>query len=147
MVRGAGHLGFDGGKAVSRVGIDITSVGRIRSLAERRPDAMGRLFTGGELQDAGTTRQRWSRLASRFAAKEALIKAAGGLHGSRYIDVEVRRQPGGPPSVSVSGPLGQWLADRGLSVAMTVSHEDEFAVAMVWLNSQGDDGDGAGVDS
>lgn len=131
---------------MNHLGIDITAVKRLRGLQERRPQSLTRLFTPSELSDAGTTRQRWPRLASRFAAKEALIKAAGGLHGSRYIDVEVRRQPGRPPQISVSGPLGEWLAVQGLAVVASLSHEDEYAVAMVWLQGQEDGGDGAGMD-
>lgn len=131
---------------MSGVGIDIAAVNRLRALGERRPGALPRLFTPDELSEAGATRQRWPRLASRFAAKEALIKAAGGLHGSRYLDVEVRRRPGGSPRITVCGPLGEWLKARGLIVTASLSHEDEYAVAMVWLTVRGDDGNGPDMD-
>lgn len=138
MVGGTSDLGADRGKALSYIGIDITSVERIRKMAGRRPAALIRLFTEGELADAGSTRQQWPRLAARFAAKEALIKAAGGLHGSAYRDIEVRRQPGAPPCVLAGGPLGEWLTEQHLHISATLSHEDAFAVAWVMLTREGD---------
>ncbi|PSR23522.1 MAG: holo-[acyl-carrier-protein] synthase [Sulfobacillus acidophilus] len=118
---------------MNRIGVDITSVDRLKRAVERRPRLLGRLFTADELADAGKGRQRWPRIAARFAAKEALIKAAGGMRGSRYHDIIVRRRPGLPPEVSVSGPLGEWLRRHQYEVAVSLSHEHSYAVAMVTL--------------
>lgn len=114
-------------------GIDITAVDRLRAVVERRPAALRRLFSEAELRGAGHTRQRWPRLAARFAAKEALIKAAGGLHGSSYRDIQVLREANAPPRVMVQGPLGDWIREKGYRVEATLSHEDAFAVALVVL--------------
>ena len=132
---------------MTRMGIDITSVKRLKGLALRRPKALNRLFTDDEVNDAGVGRQRWPRLASRFAAKEALIKAAQGLHGGTYKNIEVRRRPGGPPQVLVTGPLLEWLHHEGYIVSVSISHEDEFAVAIATLDVGGDDIGVAGMDS
>ncbi|NMP23213.1 holo-ACP synthase [Sulfobacillus harzensis] len=135
-------MGVDGGKALAPgLGIDITEVERIRGLAERQPRALERLFTPTELHDAGQGVQRAARLAARFAGKEALIKAAGGLYQSTYHDIEIRRRPGLSPSVSVSGPLGAWLQEQRLTVKLSLSHERQFAVAMVLLVPQDKEGD------
>ena len=115
------------------MGVDITAVERVERLLNRRPPALSRLFSPGEVADAGQGRQRGPRLASRFAAKEALIKAAGGLHGSRYCDIEVRRRPGRAPHLTVHGPLGEWLSMHDYQVHLSLSHEDACAVATVLL--------------
>ncbi len=120
-----------------RTGIDITSVDRLRQVAQRHPGILARIFTADELVDAGLSRQRWPRLAARFAAKEALIKAAGGLHGSSYRQIVVRRQPKGPPIILTSGPLSGWLEQNSLRVVVTLSHEDAYAVAWVMLEIDG----------
>ncbi len=120
-----------------QIGVDIASVMRLRAAADRQPNLLARLFTSAEMADAGQGRQRWPRLASRFAAKEAVIKAAGGLRGGRYRDIEIRRRPGRPPQVEVRGPLRQWLDSQGLRVLVSLSHEDDYAVAMVMLNAPG----------
>ena len=147
MVGWASDLGHNLGKAMTRMGIDITSVKRLQGLAERRPRALTRLFTANEVADAGSGRQRWARLAARFAAKEAIIKAAEGLHGGAYRDIEVRRRPGGPPGVSVSGPLRKWLQHKGYGVFLSLSHEDEFAVALAVLEGKEGESSVARMDS
>ncbi len=118
---------------IQGMGVDITAVARVERLLRRRPPALARLFSPGEVADAGEGRQRGPRLASRFAAKEALIKAAGGLRGGLYRDIEVRRRPGQGPMLLVHGPLGEWLSSRGLQVHLSLSHEDAYAVATVLL--------------
>ncbi len=72
------------------IGIDAVDVDRFRRLLERRPSAAARLFTDDELAHG----RRWSdpapRLAARFAAKEAVMKALGvGLGAFAFRDVEV----------------------------------------------------------
>lgn len=119
---------------MNRIGIDITSVDRLRRAVERRPRLLSRVFTADELLDAGVGRQRWPRIASRFAAKEALIKAVGGLQGSAYHDIVVRRRPGLAPELSISGPLGEWIANHHYEVTLSLSHEEWYAVAMVALH-------------
>ncbi len=132
---------------MTQLGIDITSVKRIQALAARRPRALKRLFTENEVRDAGMGRQRWPRLAGRFAAKEALIKAARGLHGGSYQNIELRRRPGAPPQVTVSGLLREWLESKGYVVSISISHEDEFAVAIASLDAGGGEPGVAGLDS
>ncbi len=128
-------MGFNGREALEALGagIDITAVERVAALCGRKSRAMARLFTPVEIDDAGSGRHQFPRLASRFAAKEALIKAAGGLHGSTYRDIEIRRRPGEAPVVRVSGPLRSWLDKAGLAITLSLSHERDFAVAMVFL--------------
>lgn len=128
------HMGTDLREALmTPIGIDITAVARVKQLMERCPRALARLFTEREIREAGNTRQRYTRLAGRFAAKEAIIKATGGLQGSRYRDIEIGRSPGNPPQVLITGPLGQWLLQQGYHVNLSLSHEEAFAVAMVVL--------------
>lgn len=148
MDRRSGDMGIDGGEATmkSRLGVDITSVIRIKEAATRQPRLVTRLFTPREIQEAGQGRQRWPRLASRFAAKEALIKAAGGLRGSRYRDIEVRRVPGAAAELRVSGTLGAWLEHVKLDASLSLSHEDHYAVAVVMLEPQGGVGGAADLD-
>lgn len=141
-------LGSYPGKAmIDRIGVDITAVERLEGLARRHPQVLERLFSAGEIHDAEGQRNRWPTLASRFAAKEALIKAAGGLHGSRYCDIDVRRRRGHPPRLAVSGPLGDWLSDHRYDVQISLSHENAYAIALVILTHVGDEPDVANLDA
>lgn len=120
------------------MGVDLVSVSRLRDACYRRPQLLSRIFSPGEIADAGSGRHEWSRLASRWAAKEAVVKASGGLHGSTYRDIDVRRQRSGPPLVEVGGALGKWLDESGYRVTLSLSHEREYAVAMVVLECAGE---------
>jgi holo-[acyl-carrier protein] synthase len=72
-------------------------------------------------------------LATRFAAKEALSKAIGlGLHmPMTWRAAQVQNAPGGKPVIVCSGALAQFMHQHGLSAQVTLSDEDEYAVAFV----------------
>jgi holo-[acyl-carrier protein] synthase len=118
-------------------GVDITEVTRVREAVERFGDRfLRRVFTPAEVAYCGTKRNRVERLAARFAAKEAALKALGtGLrHGITWRDVEVRRQPGLRPTIAFSGVAAQYAARLGVKhIALSLSHTAEHAIAMVIL--------------
>ncbi len=112
-------------------GIDVIEIDRVKDVAERYGERFfRRIYTEGEL---AYCRGRPPQLASRFAAKEAVMKALGtGARGVRWRDIEVVRRPGGPPTIKLrGGALGR--AERiGLDhLALSLSHSKEYAVASV----------------
>jgi len=87
------------------IGVDIIDVPRFALVLERRPRIVERLFTPGEREDS---KLRPERLAARFAAKEAVLKALQvGFGAAPWTSIEVRRderrpahraaRPGGRP--------------------------------------------------
>ncbi|HYG60838.1 MAG TPA: holo-ACP synthase, partial [Symbiobacteriaceae bacterium] len=77
---------------IAGIGVDIVEVARISEALERHGDRfLRRVFTPGEIAECWPSEpQRVRRLAARFAAKEAALKAMGiGLRGVQWIDVEV----------------------------------------------------------
>lgn len=128
-------------------GVDLVEVERLRRAAERRPALLARLFTPAELAYAAAApRHRWQRLAARFAAKEALLKALGtGLRQVRWQEAEVVRDEAGRPGLVLAGALARLARERGVCQAhLSLSHTPRYAVAQVVL--VGGDG-GAGCDS
>lgn len=118
-------------------GVDIIEIHRIGRVAERYGVRFfHRIYTEGEL---AYCRGRAPQLASRFAAKEAVAKALGtGIRGVRWRDIEVVRDPGGPPTIRLHGKalaLAQRLGLDGLAVSL--SHSEEYAVAFV-VGERGD---------
>ena len=66
------------------------------------------------------------------AAKEALAKALGAPKGLLWTDAEVRRAPGGRPSLHVSGTVAEAAARLGVtSWHISLSHDGGVAVAVV----------------
>ncbi|MCY0897603.1 MAG: holo-ACP synthase [Firmicutes bacterium] len=122
---------------MQRVGIDITAVDRLESVIRRHPQVLTRLFAAEELVDAGIGPERARRLAARFAAKEAFVKAAQGLHGGSWRDIEVRRRANRAPYFVFHGPIDAWMKAEGLTAEVSLSHERRYATAVV-LITEGD---------
>ncbi len=115
------------------IGIDAVDIERFRRALARSPGLARRLFTEGERVEGARSRDPAPRLAARFAAKEATMKALGvGLGAFAFRDVEVRTAPTGAPTLAVSGAAGA-LADRLGVTAFRVSltHTDRLAGAVV----------------
>ncbi|MEX0657543.1 MAG: holo-ACP synthase [Egibacteraceae bacterium] len=114
-----------------RVGIDIVSIGRVERLLSEQPAVTQRVFTDRELEGLGG-RRRVQRLAGRFAAKEAVLKAFGTGLGPRmnWTDVEITSEPGGRPRVRLGGAVAAAARRGGLaSVDVSVAHTGDLAVA------------------
>jgi holo-[acyl-carrier protein] synthase len=120
------------------LGVDIVRVERLRGAATTKPRILERVFSHAELVEAGDGPERWRRLAARFAAKEAVVKACGGLHGSRWRDISVHRVPGAGPRVALAGALAAWVAQQRGQLQVSLSHERDFAVAVAILTTEGD---------
>ncbi len=119
------------------LGIDIVSVARIASLRERHgPRFLERCFRPDEIALARARGPRGDEvLASRWAAKEAFVKALGGP-GLRVPlrDVEVVRGQDGAPTLRLHGAAAAALAAAGAARALvSLSHEHDHAVATVVL--------------
>jgi holo-[acyl-carrier protein] synthase len=114
-------------------GIDLVEVAALRRwIEDPRDPLIPRCFTADELAEIGGGPDRIERLAGRFAAKEAVLKALGTGFGDgvAFKDVVVRRKPGGPPEVVLSG--GAALAAQDLGVTgwrLSISHAGGMAIA------------------
>src|SRR5438876_7631400 len=112
------------------VGIDIIEVGRVRKVFESHGERfLRRVYTEKEVQQC---RGKATRLAGRFAAKEAISKALGtGLHGVAWREMEVVQLRSGRPTVTLRGNAKRRAEFLGLS-AFDVSIADlaEFSIAI-----------------
>ncbi len=115
------------------MGIDAVDVDRFRQVLGRRPGLVRRVFTEGERADAARGGDPTSRLAARFAAKEATMKALGtGIGGFALRDVEVRRAGAGAPSLSLRDGAARLAARRGVARwHVSLTHTAQVAVATV----------------
>ena len=112
-------------------GVDIIEIHRVGRVAERYgPRFFRRIYTDGEL---AYCRGRAPQLASRFAAKEATMKALGtGNRGVGWKDIEVVRHESGAPSIKLHGRAERRAQRLGVQeVALSLSHSREYAVAFV----------------
>ena len=121
------------------IGTDICKIGRIAQALARHGDRFAAKILGP--QELQTYRARGERnaqravrfLATRFAAKEAFSKAIGlGLQmPMTWRAAQVQNAPSGKPVIVCSGALEQFMQQHRLSAQVTLSDEDEYAVAFV----------------
>ncbi len=117
-----------------RVGIDLVQVSRVAESLERFGDRfLRRVFTEREVAYASADpAQTAERLAARFAAKEATLKALDLADRMTWRDVEVRRAPSGACAVELSGGAARAAAQSGaFELALSLSHEGDYAAAVV----------------
>jgi holo-[acyl-carrier protein] synthase len=118
-------------------GIDITEVPRISASIERFGERfLRRVFTADEIRYCESKLNRAERYAARFAAKEAALKAigTGWRRGVAWVEVEVRREPGGRPTLVFHGKAAEFAEKLGMRRAsLSLSHTAEHAIAQVIL--------------
>ncbi len=112
------------------VGIDIIEVDRVRKVYEKHGERfLARVFTEEEIRQC---RGKVTRLAGRFAAKEAISKALGtGLRGVKWREMEIIQLRSGRPSVRLHGVARLRARQLELS-AFDVSIADlaQFSIAI-----------------
>lgn len=114
------------------IGIDTTTISRMRDTIERTPSVLDRLFTKEEQADALAKGEAGSDphityLAGAFAIKEAVAKAFGtGFREMSWTEVKTTRTPLGKPEVHLAG------------VATTLATRLEIGAVHVSLTSEGD---------
>ena len=112
-------------------GVDIIEIHRVKRVFDSYGQRfLDRVFT---LEEKRYCRGRAPQLASRFAAKEAVMKLLGTrVRGVRWKDVEVARQRGQAPKIVLHGTALARAERIGLKqIALSLSHSNEFAVASV----------------
>ncbi len=117
-------------------GVDIIEIPRIKRVSERYGERFTkRIYTEAEL---AYCRGRAPQLASRFAAKEAVMKALGtGIRGVRWRDIEVIRKRGQAPTIQLHGTALKRAELIGLDhLALSLSHSEVYAVASVVGDSE-----------
>jgi holo-[acyl-carrier protein] synthase len=119
------------------IGLDLVEIDRIRDIYRRHGERfVKRVLTEAERAYVLRYKDPAERLAGRWAAKEAALKALGtGLgEGMRWRDVEIRRAASGKPELVLHGRALARARELGASVFhVTLTHGDGLAVAQVIL--------------
>jgi holo-[acyl-carrier protein] synthase len=108
-------------------GIGVDTVEHVRvERALRVPRFAERIFAEAELALPLTS------ISARWAAREAAVKALGGLHGLTLRELEVRRTHLGAPSFVSSDKLDRVLAELGVGrLHLSISHDRDVSTAFV----------------
>ena len=127
------------------VGIDLVDVAVVtESVAVHAGRYLERVYTPRELEECqtpdGTVDAR--RLAARFAAKEATLKALGvGDDAIPWQSIGVHSDRFGNPSLDLTGAAAALAAARGIDeLVVSLTHEGPFAAAVVVAQTSRGDG-------
>ncbi|MCX7805256.1 MAG: holo-ACP synthase [Planctomycetota bacterium] len=116
-------------------GADLVEIERIRGVYERHGERfLSRVLTGREREYCLRHRDPAPRLAGRWAAKEAAMKALGtGLSGGvSWRDFEILPDARGRPELRLSGKAAELAAAMGAErYHVTITHSRDAAFASV----------------
>ena len=116
------------------IGTDICKLERIKKLLESdKKDAfIKRTFTAEEIENLPSEKRALTYYAGRWAAKEAIAKCFGTGFGEhcRWLDITIKRNENGAPSVSLSDTTAETAKKMGIDIIhISISHEKDYAVA------------------
>lgn len=115
-------------------GVDLVDVSEVTALLKLSNDFLNRCFTDAERQRLRELVASPERIAARFAAKEAVLKALGRGFGDGFSfqDVEVFNHQSGAPFVVLHGRARELSDKIGVSHwLLSLSHDGGRAIASV----------------
>lgn len=119
---------------VKGIGTDIIRIQRIRaSIGKFKEKFKSKVYTFDEWNYCWNKKNPYPSLATRFAAKEAVLKALGTGKGNiSWLDIEVKLDTKGRPRVNLSGTAAETARSQYISCFnLSLSHCSEYAVAFV----------------
>ena len=112
-------------------GIDIIEVERIKDIIEKNGDRfLNDVYSQREIDYCNSKNStKYLHFAARFAAKEAVYKAASNMLDNKYDlvwkDMEILNDENGRPYVIIN----KEKIDRDLKIDLSISHIKEYAIA------------------
>jgi len=118
------------------IGVDLIDVRRFESIIFRwQHKFLKRIFTDKEIKYCNTKKHPAQRFATRYAAKQAFIKALfpRGQKGVSLKDIEIDQKEN-RPVVNLGGSVEELAKDRNIKdVHLMVSHDGDYGIANVVL--------------
>ena len=116
------------------VGLDLMQIDRIEEVIAKRGERfIERIFTHGERAYCERRKRPATHYAGRYAVKEAVMKVlgTGWTSGVRWVDIEVRRGPGGPPGVVLAGASAEIARRQEIDrILVSITHDAGIAAAV-----------------
>ena len=122
-------------------GVDIIKNSRINNSLKIK-GFLNRIFTEKEIQQGKKIKNKINFYATRFAAKEAFVKAIGTGFRSKinFIDIEIKNYKNGKPYISLSKKLNNFLQKKlkiqKYKVFLSLSDEKDYSIAFVVIDKK-----------
>ncbi len=119
------------------LGTDLIAVDRVRRVHHKHPDRfLAWIYTSEEREHCLRARDPAERLAARWAAKEACMKAlgTGWAGGVQFADIAVLSADSGQPRLVLAAGAAARARELGATGShVSLSHADGMALATVIL--------------
>ena len=115
------------------VGIDMVKIAKMRRAIERWGSAfINRVFNQEELANIAPGKMYYQRLAARFAAKEAVIKATSKKQLLALKDIFILNRANG-------APYCEFKVDLKIKIFLSITHLEDYAAACAVAQKLGDE--------
>lgn len=120
------------------LGVDLVDVRRMEAIIFRWQERfLKRIFTEKEIRYCNNKKNPAQRFATRYAAKEAFIKALfpKGAQGVSMLDIEIDQKES-RPVIHLCGKVEEYAKEAGVKkIHLMVSHDGNYGIANVVLES------------
>jgi len=105
------------------VGIDIIKIDKIKNAIDKWQDGfIQRVFNAEEIQHIEKSKLYYQRLAARFAAKEAVVKAISKQYSLSFKDIVILNKENGAPYCVLKKNIR-------IKIFLSITHIEDYAVA------------------
>lgn len=127
------------------IGTDIVEIERVKKAVDKWGERfLNKIYTEKEITYCYQKRDFVTHLAGRFAAKEAVIKAFGGINKKlhptskdtlAFKEIEISNDDYGMPFVNLVISSHN-IEEMDLLIHLTLSHEKKYAIATVIIEKK-----------
>ena len=105
------------------IGIDMIKIEKMRQSLEKWGDGfLKRVFNKEEVKNISKGKMYYQRLAARFAAKEAIIKAISKEYPLALTDISILNRKNG-------APYCKFKKNLAIDIFLSITHIEDYAVA------------------
>ncbi|MBE6140646.1 MAG: holo-ACP synthase [Firmicutes bacterium] len=109
------------------IGTDILYIPRLKNILEKNSSFLKKVYTKKELELALKQKKPLYFYATRFAAKEAIIKATNFQYD--FLEIEILKNYDGKPIVEL-------LKNNNLIIDLSLSYDQDYAIAFCIANKK-----------
>lgn len=102
------------------IGTDILYIERLTNILEKNKSFINKVFTKKEIEIANNYTNPINFYATRFAAKEAIIKATNGKYD--FKEIEILKEKSGKP-------LPKIINNNNINIKLSLSYDKDYVVA------------------
>ncbi len=105
---------------MQNIGTDILYIPRLKKVISTTPSFIKKVYTDKEIEIAKKIKEPINFYATRFASKEAIIKATQGKYD--FLEIEILKGDNGEPIPKI-------ISNPHLNIELSISYDFEYAIA------------------